>query len=332
MPVQLAKKSIDLDGDQEKFDQFKSSSGGFQFQNGSFKKSALYIMGGFLISLIVLIQNLSLMNDQTNPQFIISLRQGNNESMVMLSYMRESLKLATFFAQDFSFAEYADMDSIDTFDIGNEYHFYYDGYHKSNNHSDYFVPFNGLDVFGSMVKDIGVQLSNVSKTEDPDKLMESLLSTYSFTINNIEEMYVDYKKTGVMARHFDKGKLKMGHQAYKMENYGKVMKNYPVISLVVSLIACMALLLLTNLVFFKTVGQRTLLTVAILQFGQVIVYFSNYASQLHVYHKLNSSFDKINIAEIHVGSGYRLLQSSLLFTIIVEGILIYMVYNSKRNQ
>lgn len=322
MPIKLAKKSLDLDIESEKF--FRSPQG-----PQATKQSAMYIMGAFLVSLVVLIQNLALMNDQTNPQFKVILHSGNNESLETLSYMRESLKLATFFVQDFSFADYAEMDSIDTFDAGNQYEFYYDGFHKLTNHSDYFVSFDGLDIFGCLVKDIGFQLSNISKTEHPEKLIDSLSQTYSYTINNIDEMYHEYKKTGEMPRHFDELKLKMGHRAIKVENYGKLMAKYPIVSLIVSMISCMSLLLLTNLIFFRTVGLRTLIVFASVQLVQVLVYFGNYALQLHFYYKMSSSLTKMDVAELTVGSGYRLLQSSLFFTIVIQGILIYIFYSSK---
>lgn len=327
MPIELEKKSLDLDSSSKVEDDVESF-----FTAGCkkpVKKSAVYVMGAFLVSLVVLIQNLALMNDQTNPQLEMTFQPSNNETDSMVAYIRESLKVATFFAQDFSFSQYADMDAIDSFDAGNHYEFYYDGYHKISNHSDYFVPFNGLDVFGCLIKDIGVQLSNVSKAENPDKLMDSLLSTYSFAISNFEEMYVKYKRTGEMPRHMDETKLKLGHNAYKIENFGKLMNKYPLVSLVVSLVSCMSLLLLTNLVFFKPVGGRVLLTIGMVQLAQVVVYFSNYVAQFRFSCKLNSNLSKIDIAKAQVGSGYRLLQSSLLFTIIIQAILIYVFYKSK---
>lgn len=326
MTIRLKKNSGDYSSDIEKLYMERSSS-----YKAAFTKPLVFVAVSFFLSLIIMLQNLTLINQSISPQFTLKIMEGNNESIPILKNVKQSLLMITFLAQDFSFDNYTGLNEINTFEPSSKYELYYNGYKKFNEGSVYFRADKGLDVFGCLVEDMALQLAEISNAESTEKVIDSILVTYSFTIKNLEEMHTKYKKTGEVEGHFDETKLSVGHHAYAVESYGKTMTKFPVTSIFVSLLSCISLLLLVNLmVFRRSVGHRTLITAALIQLPQCIVQFCSWASQIRFYMKIGRPLDHYNVGKLTPASGFYSMQLAMIMSVVTEVLLIYAYYISKK--
>lgn len=315
MAIKLKKNSSEWDRDIEKISYRRA------------RRVPLFLYGAtFVFSFVVLLQNICLLNNHSNPHFIVELKSGNNETADLMNTVKQSLQVVTFFAEDFSFSNYTGANDIDSFDSGNIYELYNDGYHKVNEVNDYFMEFDGFDLFGCLVKDFGYQLSNISKAQDSEKLMNSLLLTYSHTISNLEEMYHESKKTGIYPDHFDDDKLRAGHKAFKVQKFGKMMKNYPIISCIISFISCVCLFILMNMAIFRNMTPKIVLLFGILQLPQTIFQFCTWSSELHYYYRISKPLRSTNIADFQLGSGFVYLLIMMVIVMMIQFILSHIFY------
>lgn len=289
------------------------------------KSKKPFILTSFVLSLLVMIQNMTLIKNPS-PQFSMNIQAGNNESALMLSNLRDGLQMISFLASDFSLSlsNYSLISGIDTFDESNVFKFDYQGYSRYDiEDGQHYRMHNssGLDIFSDLVMDIGIQLSNVSNSQNPDNLINSLLVTYSHTIMNLDEMFWDGKATGVYTGYFDEKKLRLGRQAYRLEKYGKLMKKYPWVITGLSLLSF--ILVAFNVLLMNS---KALLASNCAQFVQLTVTFCSWASQLRYHYKLTHTFSSSNIASLNFDSGFYYLQVSLIVCIIIQGLLGYTYY------
>lgn len=296
-----------------------------------FTKPLTFVVIGFLMSIIVMLQNLSLISPNTSPQFTLQIMEGNNESIPILNNVKQSLLIITFLAEDFSLDNYTGMNGIDTFEPDTKFELYYNGYQKSSKGGNYFKADKGLDMFGCVVEDMATQLADISKSENPQKVIDSILVTYSFTIKNLEDMYLKFKKTGEVEGHFDESKLLVGHHAYSVESYGKTMTKFPVVSIFVSLFTCMNLLLLVNCMMFKgSVNHKFLIMIAMLQLPQCIVQFCSWTSQIRFQSKIGGPLESYNLGRLEAASGFHSLQWVTFMSLATQILLIYAYYILKK--
>ncbi|EGV61288.1 hypothetical protein PSN45_001323 [Yamadazyma tenuis] len=320
MSIKLEKSSLDDERDVGVFEKPAIVSS---------KPHLTYLSVAFLLSVVVFIQSLFLFDDHhVSPQFTLRIKEDNSQAVEIMSSIRSSLKVVTFLAEDFSFSNYTGINDIDTFDEGNVFHFFYDGYKKDNNHTRPFVPFNGLDIMGCLVKDFGVELSLISKSQNPQKLIDSFSLTYSHTIMNLDEMYHEAKKTSKDG-HMSDTKLKVAHDAYKFERFGKTMRKVPMASLMSSFVSCVSLLFVLHWACFRNVSARMVGVVMVLQVPSMVVQFGAWGAQLRFYYKVCKLLQKFTVADLRADSGYVGLVMSVIMVVMGQVVLAYILYKKR---
>lgn len=289
------------------------------------KKLTGYLLVTLVLSVIIFIQNLYLLNDSSNAQFQLEMKQGNNQSEEILSTMKNSLLMVSFLAHDFKAVSLDTIENIDTFDAGTKFDLYYKGYGKYKTNSSeisYYRETNGLDIFEDLINDVAVQVSRISKS-NTTALVNPLMKTFTHTVINVSEMYDEYKATDELPEHFDKDTLKLGKSAYNIEKFAKFMKNYPQISIIISFISTLLLFVLVNVMLFRSDSKRLILGVIFAESLQTICLFCSWASQYRFYYKLNKVITKFNLARLTIASGYTFLQIMLILSFTIQAIWIY---------
>lgn len=273
-----------------------------------------------LISFIIFGSNVVLFTSPS-PQFELTMRQGNNQSEMILNTMRKSLKLISFFALDFNDGK--SHNNVDTFDVGTQFEFGYNSYKRIN--PPYERATSGLDIISCLIQDVGVQLTNIttSTPQYTESFIKSLLSPYQKTTANFNRKYKERLTAG--DETLEGSFTFYGYSAYSIEQFGNAMTNYPFVAMATSLITTMLLTLIVAFIWCHSFNTHVLAVGCAVQFVQLVCFLGSYGAQLRFFYKLNQLFTSLNLADLKPGWGYRYLQIVLLLALINQSILGHML-------
>ncbi|CUM45542.1 uncharacterized protein AC631_04696 [Debaryomyces fabryi] len=324
--------------------QFSNSNDGFHPEEeaiGSFslrtrtKNFAKYVWKMFFISILL---QLFLTYSYTMfvPQFSLQFRDDSPEARRLLSSISEGLKMISYLAKDLSVTlndnnnilnDINYIDTIDTFSNNYIYKFNAIQYcrYSTANATTECVSTNGLDIFTSLVTDIGLQLGNVSKAEDPSKLANSLVTTYSNLVDSLDEMNNSKKNRTFALAEIDLTTIKIAHSLKKSQNYGKTMSllsspvnfMHPIVWMTLGL-SCFTL---SGTSKFSTFNQRNSFCYSIIIMVFLVICFGitffNWATTGWYFYRISSQMNKVNIARLNFGSGFFILTSCVCLYVVL---------------
>ena len=266
------------------------------------------------------------------PQFSLQFRDDSPEARRLLSSISEGLKMISYLVKDLSvnnniLNDINYIDTIDTFSDNYIYQFNAIQYCKYNtvNTTTECVSTNGLDIFTSLVTDIGLQLGNVSKAEDPRKIATSLVTTYSNLIDSLDEMRGNNTSHKFALAAIDFKTIEIAHSLKKSQNYGKMMSYlaspvnfmHPIIWMILGL-SCFTL---SGTSKFANFNQRNLfgyslimLVFLVLCFG---ITFFNWASTAWYFYRFNNLINKVNIAQFKFDTGFFILTTCVSLYVVL---------------
>lgn len=271
------------------------------------------------------------------PQFSLQFRDDSPEARRLLSSISEGLKMISYLAKDLSVTlndnnnilnDINYIDTIDTFSDNYIYQFNAIQYCKYNtvNTTTECISTNGLDIFTSLVTDIGLQLGNVSKAEDPSKLATSLVTTYSNLVDSLDEMRDSNTSHSFALAPIDLKTIKIAHSLKKSQKYGKMMSYlaspvnfmHPIVWMILGL-SCFTL---SGTSKFATFNQRNLFGYSMIILVFLVLCFGitlfNWASTTWYFYRIHSLMNKVNIARFKLGTGFIILTSSVsLYAILL---------------
>lgn len=312
--------------------QYPSSERGFQDDDESIyvinaksrrNPRPFWMMFGIAVVLQII---LCISNMTFNPQFTLQFKNDSPESRKLMSSISEGIKMISYLAKDLSvtinnsnsiFSDVNYVDTINTFSEDNVYQFDASQYCKYNtvNATKECFPTHGMDIFTSLVTDIGLQLGNVSKAEDPRKLAKSLVTTYSNLIETFDDRYYNKKNFTFTMMPIDLATIKVAHSLKNSQDYGKLMSHLatPVAFIHPVIWILLAVLCLTSLGTskFSTFCQRNSFAYIMVTSVFVVVCFGitffNWASRLWYFYRLNRLFHKVDIAHFKFSTGFFLM-------------------------
>ncbi|ODV77705.1 uncharacterized protein CANTADRAFT_22833 [Suhomyces tanzawaensis NRRL Y-17324] len=177
-----------------------------------------------VLSLLICIFNFlgtfSCTNDsftQCYPQLTLRFRD-TPQARLYLGSAREGLRMASFFAKDFSVTlndghklseRIRHINTIDSLSDKNLFKFNYNGFCRKSMLTgvESCTYSHGLDLFSSLTKDIGLQLGVVSKAENPTEIGDSLATAYGLSLDTL-------------GQYFGSGKKKVEHHVDPQTNSG----------------------------------------------------------------------------------------------------------------
>lgn len=299
------------------------------------KNFAKYTWKMFFIA-IVLQLFLTYSYTMSASQFSLQFRDDSPEARRLLSSISEGLKMISYLAKDLSVTlndnnnilnDINYIDTIDTFSENYIYKFNAIQYCKYNiaNTTTECVSTNGLDIFTSLVTDIGLQLGNVSKAEDPSKLANSLVTTYSNLVDSLDEMNNSKKNRTFALAEIDLTTIKIAHSLKKSQKYGKMMSflSSPVnfIHPIVWMILGLSCFTLSGTSKFATFNQRNSFcySIIIMVFLSICfgITFFNWSTTAWYFYRISSQMNKVRVARLKFGTGFFILTSCVCLYVVL---------------
>ncbi|CUM65094.1 uncharacterized protein PRCAT00002719001 [Priceomyces carsonii] len=276
------------------------------------------------------------------PQLLLEIKAKSLESKMLLSSIGEGLKLMSYFAKDFSITlngsnslvrEIDDFDVIDTFSDSNIYKFNVGGYCRLNKKTktQKCSYSNGIDIFSSLIRDIGSQLGVVSKSSSSKEISKSFAVAFSQALDSLNELYLQEKQKSSDGNALNIDSLALVHKIKLVEKFGVVMKISSIVSLMLS-----ALIMIFHFVILISYYQhkhsiedqlrtyfRSVLIFQLINFTACSIIMSG---ELVFYNMLTELFDEIDIAEIKISTGFYLLGMKLC-SIMLHSLLVLLTFS-----
>lgn len=268
------------------------------------------------------------------PHMALQFRENSAQGTVLLSSISEALKMVSYLAKDLSVTlndnenilkglDY--INTIDTFSRDYIYlfsPFQYSRY-SSKSLETTVVSTAGLDVFSSLVIDIGLKLGDISRAESSERMAESLKITYSQTISLLHKMFTDEGKKNSLQRK-DLAILDVVDGLKSSETYGKAafLISISINTLNPILCICFLILLISSSPKKKWLQpiQNNFLAYLIPITGLFVLSFglllSHWLSEILYYSKVSSFFNKMNIAKFSLSSGFIMLTVCIFFYVL----------------
>ncbi|KAK6201569.1 uncharacterized protein RJT21DRAFT_114187 [Scheffersomyces amazonensis] len=224
-----------------------------------------------------------------------------------LSGIREGLKMISYVAQDLSISDYDNksannyLQQIDTLSTNNLYKVNFGGFCRFNKDTmkETCLSSNGIDIFSSLVKDIGYQLGEISKSDEPSKLGDSLSTTYSHALKTLDDIYTKSIKNDTGYTNLDTEALEIIHNIYQMEYYSTVLKIVCSANLILVCLLGLLFIELWICQYFSTSASIMILLIIYLCYlGIVSLQLTLEIMSDSFLSKMNSAFEKFGIAEI----------------------------------
>ncbi|AJS96273.1 Sma2p [Saccharomyces cerevisiae YJM1460] len=142
------------------------------------------------------------------PQFTITVIGGSSTANEFIASVREFLRLISYLTIDMGWSNeftdpsvYEDENLVDTFQPDKVFELNYFGFCKRSNKSKVYCTSNenyGMDVLEVLVRDVGIQLGNISTTRSNEtkKFGDSLVLTYRLALTSIRDFLKHDKHTG----------------------------------------------------------------------------------------------------------------------------------------
>ena len=142
------------------------------------------------------------------PQFTITVIGGSSTANEFIASVREFLRLISYLTIDMGWSNeftdpsiYEDENLVDTFQPDKVFELNYFGFCKRDNRSKIYCTSNenyGMDVLEVLVRDVGIQLGNISTTRSNEtkKFGDSLVLTYRLALTSIRDFLKHDKHSG----------------------------------------------------------------------------------------------------------------------------------------
>ncbi|CAI4047655.1 hypothetical protein SKDZ_13G0700 [Saccharomyces kudriavzevii ZP591] len=142
------------------------------------------------------------------PQFTITVIGGSSTANEFIASVREFLRLISYLTIDMGWSNeftdpsvYEDENLVDTFQPDKIFELNYFGFCKRSNKSKIYCTSNenyGMDVLEVLVRDVGIQLGNISTTRSNEtkKFGDSLVLTYRLALTSIRDFLKHDKHSG----------------------------------------------------------------------------------------------------------------------------------------
>lgn len=142
------------------------------------------------------------------PQFTVTVIGGSNTANEFIGSVREFLRLISYLTIDMGWSNeltdpsvYEDENLVDTFQPDKVFELNYFGFCKRSNRSKIYCTSNqnyGMDVLEVLVRDVGIQLGNISTTRSNEtkKFGDSLVLTYRLALTSIRDFLKHDKHSG----------------------------------------------------------------------------------------------------------------------------------------
>ncbi|CCE82865.1 Piso0_002617 [Millerozyma farinosa CBS 7064] len=268
------------------------------------------------------------------PHMALQFRENSTQGTVLLSSISEALKMISYLAKDLSVTlndnvnilkglDY--INTIDTFSSDYVYLFSPFQYcrYSSKTSETTVVSTAGLDVFSSLVIDIGLKLGDISRAESSEKMAESLKIAYSQTVSLLHKMFADEGKKVTLQKN-DLAMLEVVNGLKSSETYGKTVL---LISIAVNtlnpvLCICFFVLLISpshQKKWMQPIRNNFLaclipiMVLFIFSFGLLLCHW---LSEILYYYKVSSFFNKMNIAKFSLSSGFIMLTVCIFFYVL----------------
>lgn len=266
------------------------------------------------------------------PQLRLQVHDESAQGKKTLSTITEGLKMISYMAKDFGVPDESlssdinYIDTIDTFSTKNIFEFNTNGYCRYNTKTDeqYCSDANGVDVASSVINDIGIQLANYTKHENPAGMGKSLVKTYSHIVALLDALYSQAKGNKIEENSLKMEQLHVAHRLALMESYGKAISKVPTFTLLMSIISTFLLILMR---FFFISDKSKYITwlmssILVMEFSHLALLFNRIVFQSMSFYKLITSLKKLEFANLQFASGYYFLWSMFIINIIVCAVII----------
>ncbi|EHN00940.1 Sma2p [Saccharomyces cerevisiae x Saccharomyces kudriavzevii VIN7] len=142
------------------------------------------------------------------PQFTITVIGGSSTANEFIASVREFLRLISYLTIDMGWSNeftdpsvYEDENLVDTFQPDKIFELNYFGFCKRSNKSKIYCTSNenyGMDVLEVLVRDVGIQLGNISTTRSNEtkQFGDSLVLTYRLALTSIRDFLKHDKHSG----------------------------------------------------------------------------------------------------------------------------------------
>lgn len=268
------------------------------------------------------------------PHMALQFRENSTQGTVLLSSISEALKMISYLAKDLSVTlndnenilkglDY--IKTIDTFSSDYIYLFSPFQYcrYSSKTLETTVVSTAGLDVFSSLVIDIGLKLGDISRAESSEKMAESLKITYSQTVSLLHKMFADEGKKITLQKK-DLAMLEVVNGLKSSETYGKaaLLISIAINTLNPVLCICFFILLISpshQKKWLQPIQNNFLaylipiMVLFVLSFGLLLCHW---LSEILYYSKVSSFFNKMNIAKFSLSSGFIMLTVCIFFYVL----------------
>lgn len=275
------------------------------------------------------------------PQYGVRIDDSTPEAKQMISVAEDALKTLSYFAKDHSVMEeeFGDgmqyMDVIDTFSNHNKFQFNFNGFcrHSEGSLVKTCTKTTGLDVFSSIVRDIGQQLGNVSKS-DPVQMGEDLVTAYSQALNTMDKLYAKGAKLEPGFDDMNMTSIGQFHRLKSLEKYSAhlVTASYWTLYWIIALASSLALVTASYYLKFKPVFRlsRAIVGVLVVSIASMVMLFFSAASVWHIHNVLVKKLGgNLKLAVVLVGLGFELLILNFFLSVSVMAVLFYIIYNKQ---
>ncbi|KAK6465898.1 hypothetical protein DFJ63DRAFT_35676 [Scheffersomyces coipomensis] len=294
-----------------------------------------------ILSFVILILNIFCLFSCTSdrnlgcqPQFTFEITDKTQKAKDTLSGLREGLKTISYVAKDLSIASYTNVTSydylnIDTLSDVNLFKHNYNGFCRFNKETllETCLNSNGMDVFSSLVSDIGYQLGQISNSENSFNIGSSLAETYSNALNLLDIIYYKALNNEEGYWDLDMDTLTMIHNVRQMETFSIALSIFSIIIMICSSFMCLNFLLINlHLLFtiFKKSDMQLLITCAIYSNIIHIIFHSVLLLiRITLYVRLKNNLEQLEFAILRTGSGTYLLFSITFISALLSIILYF---------
>lgn len=251
------------------------------------------------------------------PQMKLEVVDTTPKARSTLLSLRLGLKMVSFVASDFGESDLVSSDSsIDTFSPHNVFSLNNRGFCRLNTETgdDYCIDGNGLDIFSSIIMDVGIQLGNINPSQDSKDMGKSLDKSITLIVDLFEELY-DQAVENKEQSEFKMKQLTTAHSINSLKNYGKLQALAPFYSLTLCVFMLVAL---TTTRFFGKDKYMNWTTgiIASLVFLHFSVIFYRFMSELISHYRISKSAREFEIVNLSFSWGYLFLSMILIFDII----------------
>lgn len=252
------------------------------------------------------------------PQYKLHIVENTPKARSTLLSLRLGLKMISFMAGDMGISEMVSSDAtIDTFSSQNVFSLNNRGFCRMNTETgdDYCVDANGLDVFSSLVTDIGIQLGNINPQQDSKAMGKSLDKSITLIVDLFETLYDKALGDKEEENALKMQQLTTAHKINSLKNFGNILAVAPFYSLALCVLMLIALSI-TRFLGKHSYSNWTTGIIGLLVFLHFAVILSRFCTQLITHFRVSRSTKSFEIIKLQHSSGSLLLGIILVLDVI----------------